>query len=140
MSTDPLIRRFENWRGYQVEIHAELRDGQYRCTELHVRQRDGGPEVTGWALRAVPVAAMLKDLARWATNTPETPEITKELAARAPTEATLQSVARVYEAAYLVGDPPKKSVAERFEISTATAGRWIARARDAKLLRIGVSR
>lgn len=130
-----VVIRFGDWHGYRVEVHAELQRGRYRCTQLHVWQRDDGPEVTGSALRSIPVASMLKG-AILAMDKPEIPEITKELERRAPTQETLRSVAQVYATAYLVGDPPKKFVAEMFKISTATASRWIARARETKLLTI----
>jgi hypothetical protein len=45
-----------------------------------------------------------------------------------------EEVARVYSEAYAMGEPPTRSVAERFRVSRSAAAKWVARARDAGLL------
>jgi len=51
-----------------------------------------------------------------------------------PTDETLLWVARIYIMAELVGDPPAKHVREAFKVPTSTAGYWIRRAKDRKIL------
>lgn len=44
------------------------------------------------------------------------------------------TVAEVYSAAFAAGIPPTREVAQRFNVSRSTAAKWVARARDARLL------
>jgi hypothetical protein len=45
-----------------------------------------------------------------------------------------EEVARIYSEAYAKGEPPTRTVAERFQVSRSAAAKWVARARDAGLL------
>jgi hypothetical protein len=90
--------------------------------------------VTSEALREVPVAAIIRDAIVRSADMPCFPRPVKELDGRTPTRETLEAVAAVYQVAYAVNDFPKQRVAGSFGIATSTAGRWIARAREAGLL------
>ena len=121
-----------------MRIDAEYRDvsGRYEVAAVTVSRRSDG-EVTGLALRQVPVAALLRqgvvdvlfpgDPARYEPA----PNV---LAAQGPTDDTLRMVARVYRLATLLGDPPAQRVAEALAVSRSTASNWAIRARDRGLL------
>ena len=123
--------RAEDWQGYDVEVGVELVDGRYRCRALHVWQRTDGVEVTGEAIRTL----SLKRIMRAGTAKVEAFH-GLPVKGETPTEdeKRLAWVARTYRRAYAVGDPPKQAVAEGLGVSSATAGRWISRARRAGLL------
>lgn len=121
----PLLIDVIDWEGYDLLLRLELVDGRYRCRELRVIQRDGGPEVTGETLRSVPVATFMRKSGAAAAY----PKSLREMAKQGPTREVLDWVARVYRLAYAVGDAPKQQIAEKFGIAPSTAGRWIQRAR-----------
>lgn len=122
--------------GYDVQALLVLDEGwRYRCTELRVTRRDGGPEVSGEGIRAIPLAGIIRDgvlsaaavsarLQGWGTP----PE---GIAEHGPTPDALRWVARIYRLAHAAGDTPRKRVEETFGVSPATAGRWVAAAREA---------
>ena len=121
-----------DWQGYDLLLVVELVAGRYRCRELRMRQRAAGQEVTGEALRSVPVARFMHEGIPMVADLPED---LAEMAKQGPTKVNLGWVAIVYRLAYAVGDPPKQAVARQFRIAPATAGRWISRARDAGYLK-----
>ena len=57
-----------------------------------------------------------------------------------PEEATSEHVAVIYRIAYACSRPPTQAVAEAFDVSRATAGRWIADARDQGFLGPAIER
>lgn len=123
--------------GYQVSADVELERGRYRCRELLVSQGESGEPVTGEALRAIPLAQLIRaglnHVERLAAlmGRAERPPVTTR---GGPTPEVLAWLAHQYRRAYAVGDPPKQAVAQGLGVSIATAGRWISRAREAGLL------
>lgn len=130
------ISRNIDWQDFRVEMDIEVQSGRYRCTGFSLRQKADGPEVTSSALRSVPVARLVRN-AITPTDAPKVDKIVKKFNGRTPTDETLRSLAEVYTSAYFAGDAPKRAVAERFQISTSAASRWIARARAAGHLKCG---
>jgi hypothetical protein len=125
--------RFADWNGYRLELEIALEDGRYRCSELHLYQREGGAEVTGEVLRALPVARVVREAVEQVVVLP-VPDVTKRMDGRSPSDETLKSLAGIYALAAVAGYPPKQRVADTFGISTSAASRWIARAREKKYL------
>lgn len=123
--------------GYDLVLEIELEDGRYHCRQLRMTSREGGPEVTGEALRSVPVAGIVGDGVRSIAHLAAVfgglrpPD---NLAEHGPTREALEWVARIYRLAYAVGDTPKKAVESALDLSPATAGRWVAKAREAGYL------
>ncbi|MCU1668042.1 MAG: hypothetical protein JWP40_969 [Blastococcus sp.] len=136
-------------KGYDVVVRV-LADGtRMWANEVRVTQRDGGPPVTGEALRQVTVAAFVRLAVRagavigkepWA---PESERLMyghldakhRDLLREAgPVRETLEWVARAYRLAMAMGERPTKYVEEVFEVPRYTASRWIASARGQGLL------
>lgn len=120
---------------FAVRIEGEYRDtsGRYEVDEVAVSRRGDG-EVTGLALRQVPVAAILRQgvvhiVTADAQRLLPGPD-PREVAAQGPTDATLREVARWYRFATLLGDPPAQRVAEALGVSRSLASNWAIRARD----------
>lgn len=124
-----------------VDVHAELRlDGaRYVVAELAVRQREGGPPITGELIRTIPVQTLVRggiaDVATMGTRAFRTsvalgPEEHARLAGDGPTDETLRWVARIYVQAQLAGEPPTKAVKDTLRIPLSTAGYWIRRTKD----------
>lgn len=119
---------------YTVELKAayEPGAGRYVTRQATVRSVDGA-EVTGEALRSVPVATILRDgllgalQAVMALNFAPPPA---DIGKAGPTTETLQWVARIYRTALLVGDAPAQAVASALGVPRSTASRWATRARD----------
>lgn len=124
----PMRIDVENWDGYDLFLILALVDGSYRCRELRVIQREEGPEVSRETLRSVPVATFMRASRQVAAYPVDLRAMGQRYSVRQNREV-IQWVAAVYRLAYATGNPPKQEVAERFGISPATAGRWIARAR-----------
>ena len=119
---------------FAVRIEGEYRDasGRYEVDEVAVSRRGDG-EVTGLALRQVPVAAILRQgvVTTVFADDPARFELPPNvLAAQGPTDDTLRMVARVYRLATLLGDPPAQRVAEALGVSRSLASNWAIRARD----------
>lgn len=123
--------------GYDLELKVELDNGRYHCRLLQMNSCDGGPEVTGEAVRSVPVASIIGDGVRSIAHVAAVfgglhPPV--NLGEQGPTREALEWVARIYRLAYAVGDTPKKAVESALGLSPATAGRWVAKAREAGYL------
>ena len=131
--------------GYEVELELAFEgDGPYVCREVRVRQRAGGPPVTGEAIRAVPVGRLTNEViteavfsgAPGAAAVPLLLRHDEEQKLRmrvdGPTDANLKQVAAVYRFAMLIGAGPTQTVSDVFGLPRSTAGRWVAMARDPK--------
>lgn len=123
--------------GYDLHATVELHGGRYQCRELCITSRDDGSEVTGEAVRSVPVAGVIREgvlsMAR-ATAALGGLQPPDGITEHGPTREALEWVARIYRLAYAVGDTPKKAVESALGLPPATAGRWVARAREAGYL------
>jgi hypothetical protein len=121
--TSELIRK--------IPVHAIIRSTASLAVELRpARAFDGRPDLQLAVLRAGiedMIVRTVEDLAL-------SPDDRKRLVAAGPTDETLLWVARVYILAELAGDPPAKVVRETFGVPTSTAGYWIRRAKDRKIL------
>jgi hypothetical protein len=128
--------------GYDVTLGLSFSGGRYVCDRLTLARRPGGPPVTGEAVRAVPVARLL----RWGVRhllmevvergpdgsliAEPLGDMPADLAERGPTEISLRWVARVYTMAVACGDPPTAAVEKTLRLPRSTAGRWVSAARD----------
>lgn len=131
----------EDVAGYDVEVEVVPSSGRLVAQDVRVRQREGGPAVTGEALRSVPVAALTKYAARHAmaheyadgvtsvTVRLFTSEVVEHMRSAGPVSSTLEAVAHLYRVAVLMGEPPTKAVEEKLGLPRSTAGRWVALAR-----------
>ncbi len=130
----------EDCNGYDVDLVVvglpgdAQRAGRLVCRELTVRQREGGPAVTGEALRSVPVATLTNlavskvlQLAEGAARSQKPPE---GVAAHGPTDEALRWVAHLYRLALVTQEKPTKAVEEALQLPRSTAGRWVSLARE----------
>jgi hypothetical protein len=129
-----------------------LEGRRYVVQELRITRRDGGPPITSELIRGVPVHSLIRGSVSAALQlripqpgpggtTAHTmgllvlPQKERHRLVKAgPTDETLLWVARVYIMADLAGDPPAKHVRDAFGVPTSTAGYWIRRAKDRKIL------
>ncbi len=142
-----LLLTVEDPEGYDLELEIAFEGDRYVCRELRMRQREGGPPVTGEALRDVTVRNYVRTGIRLAVMKEEqAPDGTsvlrsalgrkppKGLAKQGPTDEVLRWVAQIYGLAVALNEPPTKSVQDELGVSRATAGRWVAEARNRGLL------
>lgn len=149
-SAGPMITVAEGWDvpseitievddhgGYTVKLIAEYRpeSGRYETRKVTVRRADGSGEVTGEALRLIPVAGILRQGIA-AEILPSVGPVPDHLAQAGPTQETLTWVALTYSLALLLGDAPTQRVANTLGIARSTAGRWVTRARDRGILSV----
>lgn len=121
--------------GCEVRMTAVYSPAAGRYIVRRIEVESPGPEITGGRLRAVPVAAVLREVVTAALRQhapPHRPAMDRP--AGGPTDETLRWVASVYQLAVLLGDAPTQAVAEQLDIPRSTAGRWVTRARDRGLL------
>ncbi|UTT48841.1 hypothetical protein [Rhodococcus gordoniae] len=123
-----------------IEFTFNSNRGRVQATTVAVRSSPAGDPVTGTDLRAVRVADLtaehLPKLARKLDGSPVTPSREKiaGLVARGPSDGeVLLLVADLYSYADAVGLRPAKHVQETLGLPSATASRWIRRAREAGL-------
>ncbi|WP_152486298.1 hypothetical protein [Nocardiopsis lucentensis] len=127
-------------QGYDVTMGAEFnRDsGRYECRSLTVSAQEG-TEVTGEALRSVPVQTVLRlgiesaVKGSMALNMGPMPE---DIAEGGPTTRALKWVAYLYRVALIFGESPVQTVALGLDLPKSTAARWVTRARDRGLLTV----
>lgn len=135
-----------DYRGYDIDARVVVdEEGRAEVSTLTVSRREGGPAVSGAALRSIPVQGVIRQFAKMELRLAMGAEVgeevsalglipTKEverLRALGPLAETLEAVAKVYRLAEFVGDAPTKSIEDCFGISRSTAGAWIGRARSA---------
>ena len=120
-----------------ITLDLELHDDRYVCVTIHA---DDG--LTGEMLRQIPVAEIVRravsdsldqlkpsrdggfSIVLGAARPP------KPTGRTGPSDDLLRHVAFVYRVALLAGDAPTEAVAKEVGIPRATAGRWIASARE----------
>jgi hypothetical protein len=126
------------------------RMGQFVVDQLTVKRRPDGPPVTSEGIRQIPLAVFLRlavksnlmhvgpTIREGNTSTWEltwaSPLSERARGGGGPSEQDLQTVADIYQAAYVTGNPPTKTVMGRLELPRSTASRWIALARERGLL------
>lgn len=130
-------------------VTPDLATGLLVVAQLDVRQRPGGDPVTTASLRKVTVGKLIQAcipyLQVWDSDPVTgnvtrvgTPWLTEEDVKHAelhgPDNQTLRRVAHVYRLALIKSGAPTKSVSAAFNISQATAGRWVTKTRNAGYL------
>jgi len=118
-----------------VELVAEVENGTYVVSEVRCSRRRGGPEVTGEAIRAVPIGRILTAGAISANRGLHPGPDAAEVRDQGPTEESLHVVAYVYRLAHMVREPPTRTVASAIGLPYSTAARWVQQARHAGFLR-----
>jgi hypothetical protein len=127
-----------------------LEGRRYVVQELRLTRRDGGLPITSELIRGVPVYALVRGAVSdavqlripgpWGTTALKegqfafVNEVRHRLVEAGPTDETLLWVARIYIMGELAGEPPAKHVMEAFGVPPSTAGYWIRRAKDRKIL------
>jgi len=140
----------EDLNGYDARLEvvvvptADGRAGRFECATVSVTRREGGPAVTTEALRAVPVARLVKEVGAGsvmvvshddehslaADDRSLSDEMVQRFKQAGPTDEVLWWVAYVYRLALAIGSPPTRLVEKWLELPRSTAGRWVAAARD----------
>jgi Family of unknown function (DUF6214) len=135
-------------RGLQVDVECTVVNGKPVCTSVKVWRLDGAPledaDLAGLPLDVYADEAAAKytwqmpigsPIARHVAE-PDDPEVhapARDLSfkhRRYVTDNELRRVAAVYRSAHAAGAAPAKAVMGELEVSRATAGRLIRRARD----------
>lgn len=137
----PLVVEVEDFNGYDLELVLAPHAGRVAAESVKITQRRGGPAVTSEAIRSVPVARLVREAAPALLSIERTdhgsaagvPNAAADrialLRAAGPVDETLRLVAHAYRVGLATGATPTKAVEETFDVSRATAGRWIAQAR-----------
>jgi hypothetical protein len=127
------------------------RTGRFVCDQLTVKRRPDGPPVTSEGIRQIPLAAFLRlavesnlmhvgptiregNTSSWEYTWASPLAGSERARGGGPTDRDLQTVADIYQAAYVTGNPPTKTVMSRLELPRSTASRWIRMARERGLL------
>lgn len=130
-------------QGLKIHAIVRLRKGRLRITQMVATSPETAEPVTGETLRKIPVQRLVREVfsdvvSPWqgmsnATRGPLASfrdDLRAHLREAGPVTETLQVVAQVYQAAYVLGDKPAKAVQEAFDVPRPTADRWIRKARD----------
>ncbi|WP_072687799.1 hypothetical protein [Rhodococcus marinonascens] len=138
-----------DYRGYDVDAMLTVTEaGKPEVRSLTVVQRDGGPPVTGTALRSIAIQSVVRQFVKQQIEIEHGIEAGAEVVALGllstsearqlkklgPQPETIEQVARVYRLAEFMSDAPTKAIEDAFEVSRSTAGAWIGRARAAGLI------
>ncbi len=136
----------------EVKFRAVLEDGRYATEFVEARRRHKGESVTLETLRDIPVASLVAEAGLTLLYRIEEPEppftrfVRRGLKGIAADvvgdveENTLEHVSILYRIVHACGAPPTRAVAEALGASRATAGRWIADAREEGLLGPAIER
>lgn len=128
----------QDWESYDAVFNIAIRGGRYECVGLQLQQRPDGPPVNSEALREVAVRDVVRaalDLcyreavASGAVEEADLDPPPHGVAASVVPDDALARVAQVYQFAYMFNEPPTKAVQDKYRVSRATAGRWVAEAR-----------
>lgn len=137
---------------FPVTVRVGFDGEQYVCVELTCHAEADRPLTTD-LLRRVPVQGMVRlaviSAAKQVSVDRETGpasrydinrvaggkrikliEFMPDVTSQGPTDEALRAVATIYRLAHAVGDPPTRAVEDELRLSRATAGRWIAKARE----------
>lgn len=118
-----VIAENEPWSRHDITVWVEALKGRLAAAEIAVKRRPGGPPVDGTQLRTIQVARLVRHAAV-ATHVSMHPDASE-----------LDAVAHMYRLAKFTGEPPTKTVSDQLGIARSTAGRLIAAARKAGLLK-----
>lgn len=130
---------------YDLEMEVDFVGDKLACTRLQATRRDGGSDVTGEGLRAIPVARLVQEVIATVLLEVDPPVRAGEhamhpfvwppddFAGHGPTDEALRHVARVYRWAHAIGEPPVRTL-EGLGLSRGTANRWVSMARKQGLL------
>jgi hypothetical protein len=126
---------------FRLDIRFDPDQQRYICQEIRAR---GGDGISSETLRYAPVAKWIQlYLLHEEGAIHELPNPDRREpwglkppfdAAEAPTSRALRWTAHLYRFGFAVGSNPTKSVEERLGLPRSTAGRWIAKARQAGYL------
>jgi hypothetical protein len=136
---------------YEVVAVVEIEDGQPHCRELRLRAVDGGPPITGSALRSIPLASYLERTLelQWLPYRKQAGTDCVELATsrdvkegrrtRRPKDEVLPKVIEEYRRALADPDPavrraPTQAVADRLHYERGHVSRLLSEARKLGLL------
>jgi hypothetical protein len=131
---------------YRVEIDVSLEGERFVCDALRAERKKGGPPVTSEGIRKLPVGELIRTAAtdygvihRVKANPKAKGSVImaparlggfERFADGGATDEALEYVALVYRLAYACNENPTKAVMDSFGLARATAGRWIASARE----------
>lgn len=126
--------------GYDVTMRAaySLTSGRFECRTLTISTSDGA-EITGEALRSVPVQTVLHSGVAQALQgftTLNMGAMPRDITEGGPTTRALEWVAYLYRIALIFGDSPVQAVTTTLKLPKSTANRWITRARDRGILTV----
>jgi hypothetical protein len=118
-----------------VELDVDVQDGRYVATRMTLVARKRTQPVSSDTLRMIPISELVTRAAVQAPvgtshASPLGDKTAAEIRAMGLTDDVLEAIASTYRMAVLCNIPATEAVAERLEVSRATAGRWIARARE----------
>ncbi len=133
---------------YVVRVEWGEFDGRWEPKAIRIATRlpeETGP-ITGAVLRALPIGRIVATIrSRQKTLAQKTVDQLKADQVEVPegyleawetgkrprlSREHYEDVAAVYRAAYQAGQYPTKAVAEKFSVSSSTAGSWVSRARN----------
>lgn len=145
----PGYARFEGVEldGYQysVSLLLDRTEEGIRPTEVSISAPEGSPPISSTTLRALTVHSLtqiaLREIAQRGesgahkvrTDGPTTALTDSEVAeirAAGPVDSSLKAVARFYNLAVAMGEPPAKAVENALGLPRTTASKWVRRARD----------
>lgn len=128
---------------YHLDLEIVFDGDRFVCESMLCRRRPGEGSITTEGLREIPVTWLIRISAemllyRGRGGAAATQQVLPAFDAEfpdGPTDDALQQVAGVYRLAYVCGEPPTKTVEQRFKLARSTAGRWISMARKKGYLR-----
>jgi hypothetical protein len=142
----PFEARFEPDQGddlpYAITLRAALQEGRFVVESLCAERLPDGEPVTSEGIRGIGIASLLREVTVLSLLLSEErgPSVSRrspidlpdlrKLAADGVTDEVLRYVALIYRLGFAVSFAPTGEVVEAFGISRATAGRWIAQARE----------
>lgn len=135
--------------GYRAfgQLRLDSPPSRYVLDSFTVARRPDGPAVTTIAVRSIAIESLVKTVLDVASvespyhRSPLSEEGGEQMRqAGLKDDTALQFVADVYLSASLRGDPATEWVALELECSKASAGRWIAAAKDAGFLKTATLR
>lgn len=129
---------------YDVEVDVVFEAGRFVIDRLAIQRCEGGPPISTEGMRQIRVAILLHVAVESNVMRPDGHKVTdwpwlllpsqRARAGGGLAEEDLRNVATLYQVAYATGNPPTKTVMDRFALPRSTASRWIALARKRGLL------
>jgi hypothetical protein len=138
------VHDLPGWESHAIAVRVAVVDGRARVTALRVESPpDAERGLTATALKSLPLGVIAMVALRAMPDTPRTGDLhaaMRKIAKRQAVPhdpraiATVEQVAEVWRLAYAAGEPPRAAVCRQLHLSTRTADRYIARAREAGLI------